>query len=278
MVTVVDTVHFFDNLYSISLLKDRGESLGEDDERSVVDLLVDQIEFANVIILNKISEVESAHLAKVKSVIHALNPDAVCMETNYADVPLDAVLNTGRFDFETASEAPGWLKELRGEHIPETDEYNISSIVFKSRRPLHPERFLNFIQSKLDGVYRIKGYFWLATRMDFVGQIGVAGKLCQLSPAGKWWAAVPKAHWDLDDPEFKDAITQTWQDPYGDRRQEFVLIGTDINESDLRRRLDACLLTESELVAGPMVWQGYADPIQPWEFIETPEETLETVS
>ena len=192
MVTVVDSVHFFDNLDSMESLQDRGESLGEDDERCIVDLLVDQIEFANVILLNKSNEIKPEHLKKVKGVIKALNPDATCIETNYSDVPLKQVINTGLFDFEKASQAPGWLKEMRGEHIPETEEYNISSISFKSRRPFHPQRFLDFVESNLDGVYRVKGYFWLATRMDFVGQIGIAGKLAEISPAGKWWAAIPK--------------------------------------------------------------------------------------
>ena len=159
MVTVVDAVHFFDNLDSVESLKDRGESLGEDDDRSIVDLLVEQIEFANIILINKSQEINPEHLFKVKSVIKALNPDARCIETNYSDVPIKNVLNTGLFDFEEASQAPGWLKELRGEHIPETEEYDISSVSFKSKRPLHPQRFLEFVQSNLDGVYRVKGYF-----------------------------------------------------------------------------------------------------------------------
>ena len=169
MVTVVDCVHFFDNLDSVESLKDRGESLGEDDERSIVNLLIDQIEFANIILLNKSNDVKPEDLTKIKGVIKTLNPDATCIQTNYSDVPLKQVLNTGLFDFDKASEAPGWLKELRGEHIPETDEYNISSLSFKSKKPLHPQRFLDFMQSNLDGIYRIKGYFWLSTRMDFVG-------------------------------------------------------------------------------------------------------------
>ena len=184
MVTVVDCVHFFDNLDSVESLKDRGEYLGEEDERSIVNLLIDQIEFANIILLNKSKDVKPDDLLKIKGVIKTLNPDATCIQTNYSDVPLNQVLNTGLFDFDKASEAPGWLKELRGEHIPETDEYNISSLSFKSKKPLHPQRFLDFMQSNLDGIYRIKGYFWLSTRMDFVGQISVAGKLAEISPAG----------------------------------------------------------------------------------------------
>tara|TARA_A100001015_G_scaffold184145_1_gene204880 strand:- start:71 stop:1273 length:1203 start_codon:yes stop_codon:yes gene_type:complete len=268
MVTVVDAVNFFDNLDSLELLKDRGESLGEEDERSIVDLLVEQVEFANVILLNKSSEVKPEHLKKIKGVIKALNTEAKIIETNYSDVNLNDVLNTELFDFEKASDAPGWLKELRGEHIPETEEYNISSLSFKSKRPFHPERFLNFMQSNLDGVYRVKGYFWLSTRMDFVGQIGVAGKLAEISPAGKWWAAVPKSEWDLSDEELIEDIRKNWRDPYGDRRQELVFIGTDIDKADIQNRLEACLLTDDEFKLGPDVWKNYNDPIHPWELVE----------
>ncbi|MBL6722862.1 MAG: GTP-binding protein [Candidatus Margulisbacteria bacterium] len=272
MVTVVDALHFFDNLDSVESLKDRGESLGEDDNRSIVDLLVEQVEFADIILLNKSNEVSPQDLFKIKGVIKALNPDATCIETNYSDVPIKDVLNTGRFDFEKASQAPGWLKEMRGEHIPETDEYNISSVSFKSKQPFHPERFLDFVQSKLDGVYRVKGYFWLASRMDFVGQISTAGKLTEISPAGKWWAAVPKSEWNLDDEEMIESIKAHWQDPYGDRRQELVLIGTNINKDDIINRINACLLTEDELSQGPNVWKTYTDPIHSWEIVE--EEAL----
>ncbi|MGC6367461.1 MAG: zinc metallochaperone GTPase ZigA [Candidatus Marinamargulisbacteria bacterium] len=270
MVTVVDAVHFFDNLDSLELLKDRGESLGEEDERSIVDLLVEQVEFANIILLNKSDEIEPEHRKKIKGVIKALNPDAECIETNHSNVELTKVLNTGSFDFEKASEAPGWLKEMRGEHIPETEEYNISSLSFKSRRPFHPERFLEFVQSNLDGVYRVKGYFWLASRMDFVGQISVAGKLAEISPAGKWWAAVPKSLWDLSDESMTDIIKENWEDPYGDRRQELVFIGTGIDKKDINDRLEKCLLTDEEFGHGEDIWATYPDPIHPWELAEEP--------
>ena len=268
MVTVVDSVHFFDNLDSVESLNDRGESLGEDDERSIVDLLVEQIEFANVILLNKTAEVEPDHLKKMIGVIKALNPDARCIETNYSDVPLTDVLNTGLFDFEKASQSAGWLKEMRGEHIPETEEYNISSMSYKSRRPFHPKRFLNFVQSDLSGLYRVKGYFWLASRMDFVGHISMAGKLSEISPAGKWWAAVPKNEWDLSDDDLIEEIQTQWEGPYGDRRQELVFIGTGIDKTDIENKLEACLLTDEEYQEGPEIWSNYDDPIHPWEFVE----------
>ena len=275
MVTVVDSVHFFDHLDSLDLLKDRGESLGEDDERTIVDLLVDQIEFSNVILLNKCDEVDPEDLKKVKGVIKSLNPDAKCIETNYSNVPLNEVINTGLFDFEKAALAPGWLKELRGEHIPETEEYNISSINLKSSRPFHPERFLNFLQSDLDGIYRVKGYFWLATRMEYVGQLNIAGKLAEILPAGKWWSAVPKSEWDVEDEELMDSIKKNWVNPYGDRRQELVFIGTDVNKEDIQARINACLLTDEEFEKGPDVWQTYTDPIHPWELIDEEEYEIE---
>ena len=268
MVTVVDAVHFFDNLESLESLQDRGESLGEEDERCIVDLLIDQIEFANVILVNKCDEVKPEDLKKVVGVIKALNPDAKCIQTNYSDVPLTDVLNTGLFDFEKAANAPGWLKEMRGEHIPETEEYNISSISFKSRRPFHPKRFLDFIESELNGVYRVKGFFWLASRMDFVGQLSTAGKLATILPAGKWWAAVSKEQWPVDDPEMIQDIKDDWQDPYGDRRQELVLIGTNIDKDGIQKRLDECLLTDEEMAQGPEAWAAYPDPIHPWELVE----------
>jgi G3E family GTPase len=272
MVTVVDAVNFFDNLGSLEYLKDRGEFLGDEDERSIVDLLVDQIEFANIIIINKSSEVDTKELKKIKGVIKSLNPDAKCLTSSYSDVKLNDVLNTGLFDFEKASESPGWLKEMRGEHVPETDEYNISSITFKSKLPFHPERFLNFIQSSLDGIYRVKGYFWLASRMDYVGHINIAGKLAQISPAGKWWAAVPKNQWDLEDEAMVESIKENWDEPYGDRRQEFVLIGSNINKDKINKQIESCLLTNEELQQGPDIWKDYTDPIHAWELIETEEE------
>ena len=272
LVTVVDTVNFFDNLGSLESLKDRGEFMGEDDERTIVDLLVDQIEFANVIILNKTGEIQADELKKVKSVIKGLNPDATCLETNYSEVGLKDVLNTKLFNFEKASEAPGWLKEMRGEHIPESEEYNISSLNFKSKRPFHPKRFLDFIQSNLDGVYRVKGFFWLSTRMDFVGEINVAGKLAELSPAGKWWAAVPKNHWNLEDQSLIDDVKKHWSQPYGDRRQELVFIGTHMDKESIRKRLELCLLTDEEFDQGPKAWKSHTDPIHSWELTEPESE------
>ncbi|RAP33722.1 hypothetical protein DID75_01475 [Candidatus Marinamargulisbacteria bacterium SCGC AG-410-N11] len=274
MVTVVDAVNFFDNLDSMESLKDRGEELGDDDERSIVDLLVDQLEFANVILLNKSSEIKPEHLKRVKGVIRALNTDAKIIETSYSEVDLKEVLNTNLFDFEKASQSPGWLKEMRGEHIPESEEYGISSLSFKSDRPFHPERFINFVQSNLDGLYRVKGYFWLSTRMDHVGQISIAGKLAELSPAGKWWAAVPKNEWDLDDKDMIETIRQNWKEPYGDRRQELVFIGTELDKDSIRKRLESCLLTEEEYQEGPEKWEAHTDPVPPWRFVEEPE--LET--
>jgi G3E family GTPase len=285
MVTVVDAVHFFENIDSMDLLKDRGESLGEEDERSIVDLLVDQIEFSNVILLNKCNEISADNRQKIRSVLKALNPDAKCIETNYSDVDLKEVLNTGLFDFEKASEAPGWLKEMRGEHIPETEEYNISSLTFQSDRPFHPQRFLDFFETTMQSnsqtteglsqIYRVKGYFWLATRMEWVGQISIAGKLAEISPAGKWWAAIPREEWPHDEEDTIEYIQELWKEPYGDRRQELVFIGVGVDKAELQKKLEACVLTDEEYAQGPKVWQTYTDPVHAWE--EAEEEVAETV-
>ncbi len=268
MVTVVDAANFFDNLASFDSLQDRGESLGEEDHRTIVDLLVDQIEFANVILLNKVDQLSADNLHKIKAVVKGLNPDAVCLESSYSNVQLHDVLNTGLFDFEKASEAPGWLKEMRGDHIPETEEYNILSLSFNSKRPFHPQRFLNFLESCLEGIYRVKGYFWLATRMDLVGEIGVAGKMVEIGPAGKWWGAVPKEEWVLDDPEMIETIKENWTEPYGDREQSLVFIGIGIDKAVLRSKLEECLLTDDEYQAGPEMWAQYPDPIHAWDPLE----------
>lgn len=272
MVTVVDAVNFFDHLGSLEMISGalvpeaEGEE-GVEDERSIVDLLVDQIEFANVIVLNKCDKVSPEDVKKIRGVIYALNPDARCIETAYANVALQDVLNTGLFDFEKASEAPGWLKEMRGEHIPETEEYGISSLRFASKKPFHPQRFLDFLESRLEGVYRVKGYFWLATRMQWVGQIGVAGKMVEIGPAGKWWAAIPKSEWDIEDPEMLETIREYWSEPYGDRRQELVFIGTDMDKGWVQAELQTCLLTDAEYASGPEVWATYHDPIHAWEVV-----------
>jgi G3E family GTPase len=267
MVTVVDAYNFLKDYASSDYLHDRGESLGEEDERTVVDLLVDQIEFADVIVVNKGDLVSMDEMARLASILHTLNPEAEIVVSKFGEVPLQKILDTGRFDFDRASAAPGWLKEMRGEHLPETEEYGISSFVYRARRPFHPQRFMDLIQSEWDGVLRSKGYFWLATRMDFAGSWSQAGGVCRHSAAGLWWAAVDRKDWPKD-PEYLKLIDQKWVRDFGDRRQELVFIGIGMDQIGIRQLLDDCLLTDAEMTAGESEWQRFQDPFPPWTKIE----------
>ena len=237
MVTVVDTFNFLNDFGSADSLVDRRQSRDEQDDRCVVDLLVDQIEFADVIILNKIDLVTLEQLNLVTGIIKGLNPEAQVIYAKFGKVPLKQVLNTNRFDMEQAQEAPGWLKELRGEHTPETEEYGISSFVYKARRPFHPDRFMEALKTDWPGVIRSKGFFWLATRMDWAGNYSQAGKACRTESAGLWWAAMDKRDWP-EDQEQRQAISELWGEPWGDRRQEIVVIGQDIDHEAIIKKFD----------------------------------------
>jgi G3E family GTPase len=261
MVTVIDAFNFPQDFGSPDELRDRDLEAGEGDERTVVDLLVDQVEFADVLILNKTDLVEPDDLAQLEALLRKLNPTAALVRTQFGQVALDQVLNTGRFDFARAAEAPGWLKELRGEHVPETEEYGISSFVYRARRPFHPQRFWERINEDWPGVLRSKGLFWLATRMELNGVWSQAGGACRVEPGGYWAAALSQDEWP---DEERDLIAKLWEEPYGDRRQEIVLIGQDMDAAALRAALDACLLTDAEFALGPEVWAAFADPFAGW--------------
>jgi G3E family GTPase len=263
MVTVVDAFNFLRDFATADALRDRGETAGPEDERTVVDLLVEQAEFADVIVVNKADLVPPQALAQVIGVLKTLNPDADIVTTEMGRAPLARLLDTGRFSFERASRAAGWLKELRGEHRPETETYGISSFVYRSRRPFHAGRFWKLIHSEWDGVVRSKGWFWLASRMDFVGSWSQAGGLCRHGAAGTWWAATPESEWP-EDPALRRQVRGEWQEPFGDRRQEIVFIGIGMDEAAVRKRLDACLLTEAEMRAGPLAWANMKDPFPEW--------------
>ena len=263
MVTVVDAFNFLRDFATADALRDRGETAGPEDERTVVDLLVEQAEFADVIVVSKVDMVAPEDLARVIGVLKTLNPDADIVTAEMGRAPLARLLDTGRFSFERASRAAGWLKELRGEHRPETETYGISSFVYRSRRPLHAGRFWRLIQSEWDGVVRSKGWFWLASRMDFVGSWSQAGGLCRHGAAGTWWAATPESEWP-EDPALRRQVRREWQTPFGDRRQEIVFIGIGMDEAAVRARLDACLLTDAEMRAGPLAWANLEDPFPEW--------------
>ncbi len=259
MVTVVDAFNFFKDFSEADYIRDRGESLGEEDERTVVDLLTDQIEFADVILVSKGDLVTPVQLGKVVAVVKTLNPGAEVIPIVQGKVDLDRVLDTKRFDMEKAQMSPAWVRELMGEHVPETEEYGISSWVYRARRPFHPERFYNVIQESWPGVVRSKGFFWLATKMNWIGGWSQAGGSCTFEAAGTWWVTAPKEYWPHD-KESISRIEENFQEPYGDRRQEIVIIGMNMDREGLTKMLDSCLLTNEEMQQGPDVWASYPDP------------------
>lgn len=263
MVTVVDAFNFLKDYSSRDSLQSRGESLGEEDHRTVVDLLVEQIEFCDVIVLNKVDLITAEQRTQLMAILHGLNPRARIEVSEFGKVALDSVLDTGLFDFEQASQAPGWLKELRGEHTPETEEYGVASFVFRARRPFHPKRFFDLVESEWPGVVRSKGFFWLASRPTYAGSWSQAGAVARHGAAGYWWAAVPREHWPQD-PEAVETIQRHWEEGVGDARQELVLIGIGMDEQALRLRLDESLLTDAEMIEGPHAWPHYEDPFPKW--------------
>jgi G3E family GTPase len=264
MVTVVDALNLLNDYSSADFLADRGESLGEEDNRSLVALLVEQIEFADVVIINKASAVTADQLKTVKQLVGSLNAGAKIVTADYGEVDLALILDTGLFDEEKAAEHPLWYKELYGfaDHVPETQEYGIESFVYRARRPFDPGKFYDFLTTDgLDKVVRAKGLFWLATRPWWVGDLAVAGSQTVTSRLGRWWAAVPKNRWP-DDGQFEEHVAESWDPVWGDRKQSLVFIGIGMDEAAIRARLDACLVPEDEYV--PVRWQTLSDPFPSW--------------
>lgn len=266
MVTVVDAINFLRDYDEAKFLTETAESLGEDDERSVADLLVDQVEFADVILISKTDLAEKSEIERLFAILKTLNTSATILPISNGEVELDAVLDTQSFSFEKAQQAPGWLKEMRGEHIPETEEYGISSFAYHARRPFHPEKFYDFLHNAKDygKLIRSKGYFWLATRPEFVGQWSQAGGIARYGVAGMFWKAIPKEEWPTVQ-DYLDAINDIWQEPYGDMRQELVFIGQGLEQEKLIARLNECLLTEDEMEQGLDYWLSLEDPFPEWE-------------
>lgn len=263
MVTVVDAFNFLRDYSSQDSIQSRGESLGEEDARTVVDLLIEQIEFCDVLVLNKIDLISEPERERLMAILNSLNPRA-CIETaEFGKVPLDRVLNTGLFDFEEASKAPGWLQELRGTHTPETEEYGIGNFVYRARRPFHPQRFKELVESEWHGVVRSKGFFWLANFPTLAGSWSQAGAVARYHVAGYWWASMPPERWP-EDPEAVALIKEKWDERVGDARQELVLIGMDMDEAALRARFDACLLSDEEMASGPSIWTTWTNPFADW--------------
>lgn len=259
MVTVVDGLNFMKDYAEAEDIRDRGESLGEEDERTVVDLLIDQVEFADVILISKTDLMEPDQVDRLAALLKTLNTEAKVIPIQEGAVELTEVLGTGLFDMEKAQRSPAWAKELNNIHVPETEEYGISSFVYRARRPFHPERFYALIHEAWPGVLRSKGFFWLATRMEWVGGWSQAGGACRYEQAGTWWATAPKVYWP-DEEEARLQIHSLMQEPWGDRRQEIVLIGIGMDRQKLTANLDACLLTDAEMDLGQAAWAQFPDP------------------
>lgn len=264
MVTVVDGYNFLKDYGSQDMLAARGESLGEEDERTVVDLLVEQIEFCDVLILNKTDLMTPAEIAQLEGILKTFNPRANIIHSRFGKLPLDRIMNTGLFDFDEASEAPGWLQELRGEHVPETEEYGISSFVYRARKPFHPDRLWRWFNTEWPGVIRSKGRYWIASRPEFCGTWSQAGAVTRTELAGMWWIATPNEFWPEDEEGFNH-IKSRWQDPYGDRQQELVIIGMNMNQAEIVAQFDHCLLTTAEIALGIEGWRELNDPFPQWQ-------------
>jgi G3E family GTPase len=266
MVTVVDAVNLLKDYSSGDFLRERGQAAGDDDHRSLVDLLVEQIEFADVILLNKADIAEPVQIEAARKIIRALNPDANLIETAMGRVELSRILHTGRFDYAKAQQHPLWFKELYGfqNHVPEAEAYGVRSFVYRAQRPFHPKKFQDFINTPWPGVIRSKGFFWLASRPNWVGELSQAGALVRVQGMGTWWAAVPEARWP-EDTAWRAAIAGNWDPVYGDRRQEIVFIGAHLDEGDLRRRLDACLVGDVDATTMDVEsWRRLPDPFPGW--------------
>ena len=264
MVTVVDAANFLDDFDSKHSLNDHEMGVIDEDERTIVDLLTDQIEFANVIVINKCDLVSAPEAERLEWILHHLNPDARLLKVSRGRVDLKAVIGTGLYDEGAASQMPGWAKELEGDHTPETEEYGIGSFVYPRRKPFHPQRLMAAFSTGMEGVIRSKGYPWIASRPRHCGIWAQAGASLQIDSGGLRFASVDRAHWP-DDPATRKWVDGNWDAAVGDSRQEIVFIGVDMDRDDTEAVLDAALVTDEEMVSGPESWIRFEDPLPPWE-------------
>ncbi|MBX3074736.1 zinc metallochaperone GTPase ZigA [Candidatus Obscuribacterales bacterium] len=264
MVTVVDAFNFLNDFEETEELVERGIEANANDTRTVTDLLIEQIEFANVIVLNKVDLVSKDDLRRLFALIKRFNPVARIVKSQFGNIPLKEILSTETFRFDHAAESPGWMRELRGEHVPETVEYGISSFVYRARRPFHPEKLRRFLDAEWSGVLRSKGFLWIATRMDYSIEWSQAGGACRIEPGAMWWAAMDKEKWPQDSLLLKE-LHQSWQEPWGDRRQELVFIGIDMPKDWIIEQLDRCLLSDGDMLLAEAGWQEFSDPFPEWQ-------------
>lgn len=264
MVTVVDAANFLDDLRVGKDLKSLQQAVSEDDVRTVADLLTEQVEFANVVIVNKADLVDAEMLATIEGFIEQLNPYALKLRSEFGQIAPSQIMGTGRFDFEIAKQSKGWQLTLRGDGASEVEEYDVNSFVYRARRPFHPQRFFERLNQDWNGVLRSKGFFWLANRLDKIGIWSQAGRVARLDFGGFWWAAVPQEHWP-GSPEFRADLQRKWNADVGDCRQELVFIGIGMDEIAIYDSLQECLLTDEEYDNGTAAWQLLADPFPRWD-------------
>jgi G3E family GTPase len=277
MVTVVDASTFLDELDRGEAFLERGIAVDDEDLRTVADLLVDQVEFADVILLNKTDLPDPEEIDRVEATLRRLNPAASIVRTQFGIVAPELVLDTGRFDLDAAANAPGWAQELSGAgHTPETEEYGIGSFVYRSRRPFHPERLWTALHddepwASPDGrrrLLRSKGFFWVASRPEVMALWSQAGPSMSLEPAGAWLVAQGPEALDELDPLDRATVLESWDPYYGDRLTELAFIGIDLDADAITDTLDACLLDDAELAAGEDAWRRLPDPLPSWEGID----------
>lgn len=269
MVTVVDAFNLLADHASTDLLSQRGEVAGDDDNRTLAALLTEQIEFADVVVINKIDKVDAERRDEVTAVVKALNPVAKIVYADRGQVPLKQILGTGLFDLERASAMPGWARELEGQHTPETEAYGIESFVLCSSEPLHPWRFSSFMDLPLSGLIRAKGYVWLASRPQWVVSYSRSGNNATQEPVGRWWASAPRERWPTKGTPERQAIETRWKEPWGDRLNEVVFIGRNLDRTAIEQAWKAMHLTYTETRKGIKGWAELPDPFPQWEV--TPE-------
>jgi G3E family GTPase len=265
LITVIDAERFLDDWQSEDELSTRQLAVDGDDQRSVSDLLVEQIEFANVLVLSKVDKVSEEEVERIEALLHQLNPEARISRAVQGELPAEDALNTGLFDFERTEQAAGWIAALQGEPAEPDEEHGLGSFVYRARVPFHPQRLWDLLGDgeTWQGVLRSKGFFWLASRMSITGLWSHAGGSAMCDGTGPWYAALPEKEWP-EDAEECEQIREDFVEPWGDRRQELAFIGAGLDEDRLRAKLDSALLNERELAQGPSAWAHWEDPFPDW--------------